>query len=116
MRFVVDRPLDRTSRPGARGVVTHAVKVVVIKVGKAAADKVVSLLLPKLAAAFEKSTWSQARPEGRLAEGYQETLAAGRLAPAKAVVDRRSLLLIHGTFSNAASAYRRSRRRTSSSA
>ena len=111
VRFVVTvRSTDVAT--GTRGLGSKAVKAILIKVGKAAADKVVSLVLPKLAATFEKSTWDKAG----LREGWlkvtKETLAKaaqGAKAPLEAGVPTspdRSLLFIHGTFSNAASAYK----------
>jgi hypothetical protein len=91
---------------GRRGVVTSAIKVVVIKVGKAGADKAVSLLLPKLVAAFERNTWSKRGLKEGWLKVTPDTLTSGVLAPAKPSSGERSLLLVHGTFSNAASAYR----------
>jgi hypothetical protein len=89
-----------------RGLVGQAVKAIVIKVAKVAADKAVSLVLPRLAEALEKEVW---RKQG-LREGWlkvsKETLAAGILEPAAPVAPVRSLLFLHGSFSNAASAYR----------
>ena len=88
-----------------RGLVGAAIKAIVIKVAKLAADKGVTLLLPKVAEAVEKALW---RKQG-LKEGWhkvtKETLAAGKLEPAKPVSPARSLLFLHGTFSNAASAF-----------
>jgi CHAT domain-containing protein len=89
-----------------RGVVGSAIKAIVIKVAKVAADKGVSFLLPRLAEALERALW---RKRG-LKEGWlklsKDTLAAGTLEPARPISPNRSLLFIHGTFSNAASAYR----------
>jgi CHAT domain-containing protein len=89
-----------------RGLVGTAIKAIVIKVAKAGADKGVSFLVPRLAEAVEKGLW---RKRG-LKEGWlkvsKETLAAGRLEPGKPVSPARSLLFVHGTFSNAASAFR----------
>jgi hypothetical protein len=102
-RFVVNvRSADVDT--GTRGVVTKAVKAIVIKVGGAIADKVTSLFLPGLVAAFEKDSWSK---KG-LREGWLKvtpgTLSSG-LEPGNPVSSDRSLLFIHGTFSNARSAY-----------
>ncbi len=89
-----------------RGIVGQAVKVIVVKVAKFAGDKAVSLVLPKLVEAFEKGLWKKRG----LTEGWlkvtSETLVAGNLAPGKPISQSRSLLLIHGTFSNTASAYK----------
>jgi hypothetical protein len=91
---------------GRRGVVSGAIKVVVIKVCKAGADKTVSLLLPKLVSAFEKNSWNKRGLKEGWVKVTPETLITGVLAPAKPSSGERSLLLVHGTFSNAASAYR----------
>jgi hypothetical protein len=104
VRFVVTvRSTDEAT--GTRGLVTKAIKATVIKVGKAIGDKVASYALPKLAAAFEKNAWNKAG----LQEGWhtvtKETLAEKALAPRKPVATDRSLLFLHGTFSNTASAY-----------
>jgi len=94
-------------RTATRGVVGTAIKAIVIKVVKVAADKAVSLLLPRLAEAVEKAVWKQRG----LTEGWvrvsRETLAAGALASARPVSPGRSLLFIHGTFSSTGAAYRR---------
>jgi hypothetical protein len=88
-----------------RGVVGQAVKAIVIKVAKVAVDKAVSFVLPKLVEAFEKAFWKKRG----LSEGWlkvtKETLSAKKLEAGKPVSPNRSLLLIHGTFSNTASAY-----------
>ena len=101
LRFQV--PLRQTS---TRGLAATAVKAIVIKVAKVAADKTVSLLLPRLAEAVEREVWKA----HRLREGWlqvsKETLAAGVLAPQAPVAPLRSLLLLHGSFSNTASAFR----------
>jgi tetratricopeptide (TPR) repeat protein len=89
-----------------RGLVGTAIKTIVIKVAKVGADKGVSFLVPRLVEGVEKGLW---RKRG-LKEGWlkvsKDTLAAGRLEPGKPVSPARSLLFIHGTFSNAASAFR----------
>lgn len=111
VRFVVTvRSTDVAT--GTRGLGSKVVKAILIKVGKAAADKVVSLVLPKLAAAFEKSTWNNAGLHEGWLKVTKESLAkaaAGAKAPLEPGVPTspdRSLLFIHGTFSNAASAYK----------
>jgi hypothetical protein len=89
-----------------RGIVGVAIKAIVIKVAKIAADRATSLLLPRLAAAVESELW---RKRG-LREGWlklsKETLAADALESGEPVSSSRSLLFIHGTFCNTASAYR----------
>ena len=91
---------------GRRGIVSKAVKAVLIKVAKAAVDKAVSFVLLKLAAVFEKAAWEK----HHLAEGWfkvtKDRLSTGNLAIGTPSSTDRSLLLIHGTFSNAASAYK----------
>jgi hypothetical protein len=93
-------------RPATRGLVGTAIKAIIIKVAKVAADHAVSLLLPRLAEAVEKGVWKK----HGLKEGWlklsKDTLAAGSLPSSRPVSPGRSLLFVHGTFSNAASAYK----------
>ena len=89
-----------------RGLIGQAVKAIVIKVAQVAADKAVSLVLPRLAEAFEKAAWKKRGLKEGWLKVTKETLAAGALESARPVSPERSLLFIHGTFSNAASAYR----------
>lgn len=104
VRFVVT-VRSSSAATGTRGIVSQAIKAIVIKVGKVAADKAVSLLLPKLATLFEKTAWSKRR----LKEGWvrisKDSLAAGVLDPAAPASPERSLLFLHGTFSHAAAAF-----------
>ena len=85
-----------------RGLVSTAIKVIVLKVGKAAVDKAVSVALPRLAAAWEKRVWSR---KG-LREGWFRVTITGDkdnpIALAAGVPDASecALLLIHGTFSD----------------
>jgi CHAT domain-containing protein len=94
------------TRGTTRGVVGQAVKAIVIKVAKVAGDKAASFVLPRLAEALEHDVWKRRG----LQEGWQgvskETLASGRLESRAPVSPARSLLLLHGTFSNAASTFR----------
>jgi tetratricopeptide (TPR) repeat protein len=104
VRFTVTvRSTDEAT--GTRGIASKAIKAILIKVGKTVVDKAVSFVLPKLAAAFERDAWEK----NGLKEGWlsvtKETLGKKELAPKKPVSTERSLLFIHGTFSNAASAY-----------
>jgi CHAT domain-containing protein len=89
-----------------RGFLGQVLKVIVIEIAKISADKALSLALPKLAAAYERATWKKRG----LKEGWlrvtKKTLAAGVLEAARPVSPERSLLLVHGTFSNAAAGYR----------
>jgi CHAT domain-containing protein len=104
VRFVVTvRSADAGTK--TRGLASKAIKAVLIKVGKVIADKAVSLALPKLAAAFERNTWNKAGLQEGWHKVTKETLGAKTLALGKPVSGDRSLLFLHGTFSNAASAY-----------
>jgi len=101
-------PVRRVSEEtGRRGLLSKAVKVVVLKIAKAAVDHAVSLALPKLVAMWEKRVWSKRDLE----EGwFQVTPVAGaspslQLAPGVPEPGQRALLLVHGTFSNAGSAF-----------
>ena len=97
----------RRSAPTTRGLASQAAKAIVVKVAQLAGDKLVSLVLPKLVEAFEKRSWKKRG----LKEGWlrvtKDTLGAGALAAGTPVSPERSLLFIHGTFSNAASAYKK---------
>jgi hypothetical protein len=90
-----------------RGLVTKAIKVIVIKVAKTAADAVVSFALPRLARLWEERSWEK---EG-LAEGWFRVTpdAASpkglRLTAAVPAAGQRTLLFVHGTFSDAASGF-----------
>jgi hypothetical protein len=89
-----------------RGLVSQAIKAIVIKVGQVVIDKAVSFVLPKLAEALEKALWKKRKLKEGWLKVTKDTLAAGTLEPGKPVSPERSLLFIHGTFSNTASAYR----------
>jgi hypothetical protein len=90
---------------GRRGLVSKAVKAILIKVGKVVADKAVSFILPKLAAAFEKKVWSRRGLQEGWLRVTREGLTAGELLLETPGSTERGLLFIHGTFSNAASAF-----------
>ena len=90
---------------GRRGLVNKAIKAIVIKVSKIVADKAVSLLLPKLANTFEKAAWQKRRLEEGWVKVTKDTLTKGSLPVGAPSSTERSLLLIHGTFSNAAAAF-----------
>jgi CHAT domain-containing protein len=91
--------------PTTRGLLGSAVKAIVIQVAKLGADKGVSVLLPRLAEAVEKAVWKKRGLEEGWRKVSKETLAAGRVAPGKPVSPARSLLFIHGTFSNTVGAF-----------
>jgi hypothetical protein len=92
---------------GRRGVISKAIKIAVIKVAKAVIDKAAGMALPKLAAAWERRVWTKRN----LKEGWfrvtpgSGSAAALTLTPGVPDPGPRSLLLVHGTFSNAASAF-----------
>ena len=89
----------------SRGILTQAIKAIVIKVKDAVIDTAVGAAMPLVARAFETHTWKQ---KG-LAEGWlkvtQAALKAKNLPLGKPSSTERSLLFVHGTFSNAASAF-----------
>ncbi|HEY0159326.1 MAG TPA: CHAT domain-containing protein [Thermoanaerobaculia bacterium] len=90
---------------GRRSVITKAIKIAVVKVAKKAADKVVGIALPILARKWEERTWKK---KG-LSEGWFHVApGAGSLTltPSTPPAGARSLLLLHGTFSNANGAFR----------
>jgi len=89
-----------------RGLIGQAIKAIVVEVVKLSADKAVSLALPKLAEAFEKAAWKKRGLEEGWLRVTKDTLAAGTLVSSTPVSPERSLLLIHGTFSNAAATFR----------
>src|SRR5687768_15909748 len=102
VRFQV--PLRQTA---TRGLIGTAVKAIVIKVAKVGADKAVSFLLPRLVATVERELWKKRGLKEGWLKVTKDTLAAGTLQAGKPISADRSLLFLHGTFSNAASAYRR---------
>ena len=100
-------PAPPRPRPGAasRGIVTHAIKAIIVKIKDAVVDAAVGATLPVLAKAFETLAWKQ---KG-LQEGWLRVtgpaLKARNLPAGKPSSTERSLLFIHGTFSNAAAAF-----------
>ncbi|HKV76715.1 MAG TPA: CHAT domain-containing protein [Candidatus Sulfotelmatobacter sp.] len=103
-RFVVTvRSTDVDT--GKRGIGSKVFKLVLIKVAKVVADKAVSFALPKLVTAFERNSWNKRLLKEGWLKVTKETLAGAALVPGKPTSPERSLLFIHGTFSNAASAY-----------
>ena len=98
--------VHRTAEPPRAALIGQAIKAIVIKVAQVAADKAVSFVLPRLAEALEKAVWKKRGLKEGWLKVTKDTLAAGALEPARPVSPDRSLLFIHGTFSNAASAYR----------
>jgi len=100
-------PIRQAQTPeGSRGLVSQAIKATILKVAKPILDKVADLVLPKLARLWEEHIWSR----NGLKEGWFRVIAplgTGPLQLKAATPDsaERSLLLLHGTFSNAASAF-----------
>ena len=93
------------TRPATRGLVGQVVKAIVIEVAKIGLDKGVSLALPKLAEAFEKAAWKKLGLKEGWVRVTKDTLATGALEAAKPASPERSLLFIHGTFTNAATEF-----------
>jgi hypothetical protein len=106
VKFRFEIPPSVGAPEGARrGLVARVLKVVVLKI----AGKVADAILPAAVAAWERRSWKKKR----LVEGWvaidEASLRSGTLKP----VDRprpntngRALLLLHGTFSHAANAFR----------
>ena len=92
-------------RPATRGLIGQVVKAIVIQVAKLGLDKGVSLALPKLAEAFEKAAWKKLSLKEGWVRVTRATLATGVLETVKPVSSGRSLLLIHGTFTSAATEF-----------
>lgn len=92
-------------RAATRGLIGQAIKAIVIKIAQIGADKAVSFVLPRLAASLEKSLWKKRGLKEGWLKVTKGTLEAGVLEPGKPVSPERSLLLVHGTFSDSASAY-----------
>ena len=93
--------------PGAtsRGIFTQAIKAIVVKVKDAVIDAAVGATLPVLTRAFETLTWKQKGLEEGWLTVSQAALKAGDLPAGKPSSTERSLLFVHGTFSNAAAAF-----------
>lgn len=92
---------------GRRGVIASAIKVAVVKVTKAAVDAVVGFALAKLVAAWEANAWeAKGLSEGWFQVAPDQGGAGGlRLTPGRPEPGQRSLVFIHGTFSNAEAAF-----------
>jgi len=93
-------------RGTTRGMVGKAVKAIVIKAAKVAGDKAVSYLLPRLAEALEREVWSRRGLQEGWLSVSKDGLAAGTLERRAPVSPARSLLFLHGSFSNAAATFR----------
>jgi hypothetical protein len=93
------------SESTSRGLIDQAVKAILVKVKESTVDKIAGLALPALAQAFETTTWKRKGLKEGWLKVTAETLATKALAAGKPTSTERSLLFIHGTFSNAASAF-----------
>src|SRR5262245_26733985 len=93
-------------RTTARGLIDRAIKAILIKVAEVGADRLAALLLPKLVESFERGIWKKRGLKEGFRKVTKDSLTAGALEAAKPVSPERSLLFIHGTFSNAAAAFR----------
>jgi hypothetical protein len=104
VRFTVYVPSSAAGSE-TRGVADRLIKAFIVKVLQYAGDKLVSLALTKLVAELEAAVW---RRKG-LQEGWLQVdpgkLSGLPLSPGRPSSADRSLLLIHGTFSNTAAAY-----------
>ncbi len=93
-------------RPAAtRGMVGRMVKAVVIEIAQRAADEAVSFLLPRLAGVLEAAVWRKRGLEEGWVRVTRNSLAAGVLERGGPESAGRSLLLLHGPFSDAASTF-----------
>jgi CHAT domain-containing protein len=107
VRFIVPIRSDLTgTEPAAtRGVVSKALKAVIVKFGGASVYAAAGFVLSKLAERFEASQWKKRGLKEGWLKVTKQGLAERRLNAGKPSSTERSLLLVHGTFSDAASAY-----------
>ncbi len=89
-----------------RGIAGRIVKAIVIKIAQRAADEAVSFVLPRLAEALEAAVWNKRGLQEGWVKVTGNALAAGVLKRTEPRAPERSLLLLHGPFSDAASTYR----------
>jgi CHAT domain len=91
---------------GRRGIVSETIKATVLKVVKPLVDKIADFALPKLSRLWEEHAWSKkGLNEGWFRVVVGQGNAALQLRKEVPNETERSLLLIHGTFSNATSAF-----------
>src|SRR5262249_9942444 len=88
-----------------RGIVSKAVKAILVKFAGQAVDMAAGFVLSKLAQKFEAAVFERRGLQEGWLKVTKQTLASGKLAAGKPSSTERSLFLIHGTFSNAAAAY-----------
>src|SRR5262249_42868856 len=101
VRFTVPAPPRSTTR----GLLTQAIKVIVVKVKDALIDAAVGAALPTLVRTFETVTWNRRGLKEGWLQVSKDALKAKTLPAGTPSSTERSLLFIHGTFSNAAAAF-----------
>ena len=102
VRFTVATP---PPAPASRGIFTQAIKAIVVKVKDAVIDAAVGAALPVVARGVETLLWKQKGLQEGWLKVTQGALKAKALPLGKPSSTERSLLFIHGTFSNAAAAF-----------
>jgi CHAT domain-containing protein len=106
VRFIVAPPVIHDEEAStSRGLLSTAVKAMVVKVAGRVVDSVADWALPKLAERFESMVWKKKGLQEGWCKVTQESLSKGLLEAGTPSSTERALLLIHGTFSHAASAY-----------
>jgi hypothetical protein len=116
VRFVINpRPVleedeaEGAAGPVRRGLVSQAIKFAVVKLKEAVIDRAVSTASRLLIKGLERGWWAARGMEEGWHRVTTSALRAGRLPavePADLRGTGRALLLVHGTFSHAASAFR----------
>ena len=104
VRFQI--PVRGTPAPGGRrGVASKVFKAILVKVASKVADKALGFLAKE----WEKRRWKKKGLREGWLEVDRDTLLSGNLRPADLgnlpAAPKRSLLFIHGTFSNAAGGF-----------
>ena len=102
-RIVIRRSTGVATR---RGVISKAFKVIVLKIARAAIDAAVGTAMRALAAKMEARAFSKRG----LSEGWFKVAGAGasmQLAAGTPSPGQRSLVLVHGAFSNVGSTYKK---------
>jgi hypothetical protein len=108
IRFAVPVSEEAVSSAGRRGIVTSILKTALLKI----AGKLADIAMPALSRLWEKSSWKLAKREEGWKQVSPTALGSKALLPLKDFSKissdpaKPNLLLIHGTFSNALSAYR----------
>ena len=102
VRFIVAAPPPTSA---SRGLLSLAIKAIVVKVKDAVVDAAVGATLPILARAVETLLWKREGLEEGWLKVTPEALKGKDLPKGRPSSAERSLLFIHGTFSNAAAAF-----------